>query len=349
VLSDTPRAVDFISFLKTFWNWDNSSYIKEKLRKNHGIHKQHCIIQGQAIDLYWKPFFEGRFLGEIMAADIDAFINHMGEKFLSASRKNVVSKAGTKPIRWAFAKGLIDKDPTRGHTMFSGEEKERIILTPTAAAAAFRAGWEDNRAKLANMLAAVTGMRCGEIQALRFQDLGPDCVYVRASWNKADGLKTPKNNEKRTVEVPFPDLMNWLVELARRNPWGVSPDSFIFWNTTKKEEPVYGHSFVVALREILVKIGFSEKQAAKYLFHGWRHFFISYMIGKVDKKLLKGQTGHKTDKVFFKYGDHAIEGDREAVQAMEREVFAGMLPKREPQKVLLLEYKGEPNTAAVET
>jgi integrase len=110
---------------------------------------------------------------------------------------------------------------------------------------------------------------------------------------------------------------------------------------------MHGRNFVVGLREALVKIGLSKNQAAKYLFHGWRHFFISYMIGKVDKKLLKGQTGHKTDKVFFKYGDHAIEGDRETVQAMEREVFAEMLPKREPQKVLLLEYKGDLKTAAV--
>ena len=111
-------------------------------------------------------------VSDLSLTDIDAFINYMGDMDLSASRKNVVIKAGTKPIRWVFSKGMIDKDPTRGHIMFSGDEGRREILTPTVAAAAFRAVWNDDRVKLANMLAAVTGI-----------------------WNKTDGMKPTKNNE----------------------------------------------------------------------------------------------------------------------------------------------------------
>jgi len=80
VLSNTPEAVDFVSFLKTFWDWDTSPYIKEKLRKSHGIHKLHCIKQLQGITRYWEPFFKGRYLGDITAVDIDAFITHMGDE-----------------------------------------------------------------------------------------------------------------------------------------------------------------------------------------------------------------------------------------------------------------------------
>ena len=341
VVRETPQAVDFISFLTAFWDWDTSPYIKEKLRKNHGIHKRHCKLQGQAITLHWEPFFKGRFLGEITAEDIDAFITHMGDKDLSAARKNVIIKAGTKPLRWAFSKGKIEIDPTRGHIMFSGDELKREILTPTVAAALFRATWQNDRAKLANMLAAVTGMRCGEIQALRFRDLGKDCLYVGASWNKVDNMKPTKNNEARIVEIPFPDLMNSLIVQARQNPWGVSPDSYVFWSDTRGDMPIHGTVFLDNLRKALTLIGFTEKQAAKYMFHGWRHFFTSYMINKLDKKLLKSQTGHKTDVMLAHYADHCIEGDRELIQAKEREAFAGILP----QRVLLLEDKGGQKTA----
>jgi hypothetical protein len=87
-------------------------------------------------------------MGGITAADIDAFINHMGSKPLSAGRKNNVILVGTKPLRWAFSKGKIEADPTRGHLLFSGDGKERYVLLPTAASAAFRTEWKDGRAKL---------------------------------------------------------------------------------------------------------------------------------------------------------------------------------------------------------
>ena len=57
ILNETPGSADFITFLKTFWDWNISPYIKEKLRKNHGIHKRHCKLQRWAVSLYWEEFF----------------------------------------------------------------------------------------------------------------------------------------------------------------------------------------------------------------------------------------------------------------------------------------------------
>jgi len=59
IQKNTPQAVDFISFLTSFWNWDTSPYIIDKLRKKHSIHKMHCLKQSQAVKLYWEPFFRG--------------------------------------------------------------------------------------------------------------------------------------------------------------------------------------------------------------------------------------------------------------------------------------------------
>jgi len=326
VLIETPAAQDFALFLSDFWDWDKSAYISEKRRKNHGIHRAHCIQQGRAAALYWVPFFKGRILGDITAADVDAFINHMGGLPLSAGWKNSVILAGTKPLRWAFSKGKIEADPTRGHILYSGEERERQILSPAAATAAFRIEWKDERAKLANMLAAVTGMRLGEIIALRLQDLGPDCLYVRGAWGRADGLKLPKNNKPRTVELPFPDLLQGLIRQAQQNPWGVSPDSFVFWTEYKDGIPMQGQQFVKGLRAALVKSGFSESEAGQYVFHGWRHFYTTYLMGKLEKKLLKSQTGHLTDEMLDHYGEHQTESDRKTIQATTVKTFRGIIP-----------------------
>ena len=67
------------------------------------------------------------------------------------------------------------------------------------------------------------------------------------------------------------------------------------------------------------------------------------MIRKLDKKLLKSQTGHKTDEMLAHYGNHETEGDREIIQATGRETFAGLLPER--TKVLV--FKKEANKETV--
>jgi hypothetical protein len=63
VRKDTPGAVDFVSYLKAFWDWETSPYIEEKLRRTDGIHKRHCSNQKGAINKYWEDYFKGRLLG----------------------------------------------------------------------------------------------------------------------------------------------------------------------------------------------------------------------------------------------------------------------------------------------
>ena len=41
VVKDTAQSEYFIGFLKTFWDWEASPFVCEKLRKNHSIHKRY--------------------------------------------------------------------------------------------------------------------------------------------------------------------------------------------------------------------------------------------------------------------------------------------------------------------
>ncbi|MDR2608852.1 MAG: site-specific integrase, partial [Treponema sp.] len=246
VMAGTRQDRDFAEYLINFWDYENSPYIKEKLRKNHGIHRRYCREQSGAVKRYWIPYFQGKLLGEITRQDIEAFIEYFetlpetkGVRIpQSAKRKNTIIQAGTIALSWAFNKEMIDRDITQGITWFSGKAGERQILTPELAAAVFKVEWKDERARLANMLAMVTGMRAGEIQGLRIQDLGKDCLYVRHSWNRLDGLKTTKTNECRTVEVPFPSLIQDLLALAGTNPHGKGLDGYVFWAEKLADKPM---------------------------------------------------------------------------------------------------------------
>jgi integrase len=319
--------VGFPAFLENFWDYDNSPYVKEKLRKNHGIHRRHCICQAGAVKKHWTPFFTGKLLGEITRQDIELFIEHLETAAISALHKNKIIKAGTVALKWAYRKELVDKDMAQGITWFSGRGAERQILSPELAAAVFKARWDDNRARLANMLAMVTGLRAGEIQGLRVQDLGRDCLYIRHSWNFMDGLKTTQNNEDRTAELPFSALMRELLGLAASNPHGRGMDGFVFWAAISPNKPMENSLFLQGLRSALVQTGMSEAAAAVYTFHGWRHYFTSYMRERVTEKLLQKQTGHKTLVMLDHYSEHTIAGDRERMRAAQVETFGSLLPE----------------------
>ena len=246
----------------------------------------------------------------------------------SGKRKNSIIQAGTIPLVWAFRKEMIDRDVTTGITWFSDTSKERQILTPEQAKAVFMINWPDDRSRLASMLAMVTGMRAGEIQGLRVQDLGNECLYVRHSWNFEDGLKTTKNDECRIVEVPFPSLIQDLINLAKRNPHEQSMDSYIFWAELSSDKPMEQDIFLRDLRSALQKTGMSKESVKGYTFHGWRHYFSAYMKNRVDDRILQRQTGHKTSEMLSHYSKHQISGDRERIRRAQLEVFGGLLPEK---------------------
>jgi integrase len=327
VIAGSRQDVDFPSYLQNFWDYEASPYVKEKLRKNHGIHKNYTIGQKLIIEKYWTSFFKDRLLGSITREDVENFIDGISELKLSAGRKNTILKAGTIPLRWAFAKEIIEKNIISGITWFSGEAEERKLLTPDIVEAVFKVEWNDERAMLANMLAAVTGLRSGELRGLRVQDVGDDCLYIRHSWNLRDKLKTTKNNKRRVVEVPFPLLIEELLKLAKRNPNGANMDSYIFWARQSPLKPVESILFLAGLRDALKKTGMSDETAAGYVFHGWRHYFTSYMRDRLNKKLLKSQTGHISDLMIDHYGGHLLAGDREKIRQAQQEVFGALIPQ----------------------
>lgn len=352
ILPNTKKAILLKDYLLTHWDWDRSEYIQEKLRKNHGIHRRYVTEMFNICRLYWVDYFNDKMLGDITRKDVNNMVKHLQtlakeaeEKIeqlkiedpdkkinlkypKSAKHKNKILRACFIPIRYAYRTGELDSDPTSGTIMFSGDSNKRNILTPELAKAIFSFEWDDPRSKLVNILSAITGMRCGEIQALRVKDLGSNCIYVNHSWNSKDKLKPTKNNEPRQVEISFPWVIQSLIDIAKQNPHGTSMESFIFWALKSPEKPMEGEIFLRDLRKYLIKAGLNKDEAKEYCFHSWRHFFTTYMKnkGKVEDKILQGMTGHKTIQMLNHYSDHELTEDREKLRIAQKEVFGEMFP-----------------------
>ena len=279
VFSGTADSVRFLDYLEEFWDWDRSPYIKEKLRREHSIHRNYTKQMYRTVKQFWLPFFPSVLLGELTTQDIERFVEYLASLPLCNARKNDIIKAGAVPLRWAFRKEKISQDVTRSIVAFSARQGERQILPFETASAIFKKEWNDERARVANMTAMVTGLRAGELQGLRVRDLGEDCLYVRHSWNHDDKLKTTKNNEARVVELPFPSVLQALRDNASINPHGTGPDAFVFWAGRSADKPMEQIRFVSGLRNALVLAGLDKAAARSYTFHGWRHFFTTLHAG----------------------------------------------------------------------
>jgi len=333
VFSGAPDSISLDDFLLEFWDWERSPYIREKLRTEHSIHRNYVNGMLGDVKKHWLPFFPSVLLGELTPNDIERFIDHLTnvkcnkkEQPLSNIRKNGIIRAGSIPLRWAYRKGKIGQDVTRGLILFSSKSKERPILTPHMAASIFNQEWTDERSKVANITAMVTGLRAGELQGLRAGDIEDDCLLIRHSWNRFDKLKPTKNNEERIVELPFPSVLASLRNLADLNPHGISNDSYVFWSGKTAGKPMEQRLFLYGLRASLRASGLSTAEANRYSFHSWRHFFTTYMRNKLDDKLLQSQTGHKTILMLERYSTHLRQGDRNKIREAQCEVFSSLLP-----------------------
>jgi len=314
-------ARDFVGYLEEFWDYDRSPYVKEKLHKNHSIHRSYVKSSRNCVELYWKPFFKNRPIGTLNKNDLNSFMDSLGST-ISGARKNNIVKVGTIALKWAYNNHIIPADITKGIVWFSKKSQERVIFTPEQAAQIFSHPWPHETSRLANILAMTTGLRAGEIMALRKKDLGEDCVYISHSWNQVDKQKTTKNNENRIAYILFPEIREGLVKLAENNPYGEGMDGYVFWASIPGK-PRENTAWLQDLRQVASELGFANIN--DITFHGWRHFFTTYLYSELDEKILQKATGHKTIEMLRHYANHDRSADASAIQGAIKRVFEPIL------------------------
>jgi integrase len=337
VVTGVPGAELFNAYLTRFWTYEGSPYVNDLHSVERRMGRTHCAESLGRVAKYWKPYFKGRYLAEIERADLKAFRLHLAdpELGLSATTRNRILTVGTTALGWAFDNDLINEDPTIGVTAYATKLKKRGVLSPEEAAAIFRLEWKDERVKLGNRVAATTGLRVGEILALRREDIAEAWLWVRHSYSLRDGLKTTKTGTERRAPL-LPEIRVQLLELADQNPEG-----FIFAKIGENV-PMHSNAMLYGLQDALLRLSLGEKYAtataeeiekaeAKWkarnvLVHSWRHFYAARMADRLDARKVMLSTGHANGAVFAAYADHALDSDFAEVGAVAVEVFKNILP-----------------------
>jgi integrase len=319
----------FIGWLFSFWDFDSSPYVADKLAHGHQISRRRCKDMRSVITKHWREYFGEKTRSEIAIEDLRAFGRNLYEKNLAAKTINNVMSAGTVPLHWAHESGIITADPTQGLKSYSGAKRKRGILSESEAAAILALPWKDERARVGNLLASKMGLRAGEILGLRVQDLGTTKLYVRHAWSATDGLKGTKTDQERHL-LFAPGIREELVKLAESNPHGTGPGMFVFWSTLP-DRPMDNHVLLDSLKEqfVRLKVGTDasdeEKRNAMELrkernivVHSWRHYVASQLRARgVPLNLAMDYLGHESREVHEAYADHETEtGDKVLSGAM---------------------------------
>jgi integrase len=252
--------------------------------------------------MYLEPALGALPLDSITSLQIEDIRRQLVHKGLAPSTiKAVIGLAGkvySLMSRWGLYQGLSPaksirvKVPDNKRHRFLSPEQTRGLLTALASV--------DDVTWQVSMLSLYTGMRAGEIMALKGQDI--DLILGMAR------IKNTKTGQDRTVF-----LHKDLIEMLSR--MDVSPGRPLF-NAGKHARRV-SRIFAQVVKALELNDGCADRRD-RIVFHSLRHTFASLMVmqGK-DIYLVSTLLGHKSVQMTRRYAHLDPETQRAALEAIE--------------------------------
>ena len=279
------------------WFTKDCPYLRETLRNGGSIGQSYMDQARSTLENHILPAFGRYRITEITAGMIEDWKYGLVElKGLSKKSANTYLSVLRTMFDFWWRRGELKENPCdrvkwmktdRGHRgMLTPEEAYNVLTHPEY--------WGNPIAYLANLLAACTGMRAGEIQALRAMDFTETKIIVSHSWLERYGtLKDTKTGIVREIPID-PKLRAVLLT-------GKSPGDFIF---TMKDRPIYKSCMLQNLKRALNRMGltYEEQDERGICFHSWRHYLNSRMrVQGIPDVITREITGHTTEEMTDRY------------------------------------------------
>lgn len=329
--------IGFDAWAREFWH-PEGRYVRLRRAHGHNLGAYHVQQQHRLTHNYLLPRFGPMFLDEITTERVETYLLELYETGRSPyARDGQNAKIGARTVNRvraclkqilgeAVRLGYLKRNPVDGVYKFKETPKERGVLNrpelwsllfqPTA----LQEVWESNRLfYLFTLVGAVTGARQGEIRALRARHVHQGHIDIQHGWDDQLGQPTdaPKWGHRRTATIPpavGDTLLLWINEI------GAGPDDWVFPSEADPAKPVTAHAVRRHFNWALDAIGIpKERRAARNIvFHSLRHSLVTAMRAEaVDVWQAQRAVGHRTDRVFESYGDHATPEDLKDVQRFQ--------------------------------
>ena len=296
LLPGRGEMLTFAEFAKGWWEWETCPYIKER-RKRSNLTQSYARRGKYVTNDHLIPFFGKMKLDKINHEAIEKWLDFMSEKGYKNTYTNGIFAILRVMMNWAVKQKLIVSSPTLSIALLKNDRKNLKIISQEEFKAMFVKDWRqvwnnDKIAYMANKLAALTGMRSGEVLGLRGEYVFETYIQVCKQFDKY-GYRDTKTKDKRNIPL-HSQMMAELQELIDVNGQG-----YVFSNNGG-ESPVSIQYFYNSLMKAFSKIGISteEIKARGLCFHAWRHF-CNTELQKAGLTIQQVQavTGHKSDRM----------------------------------------------------
>lgn len=312
-VSGSTKPVFLIETLTNFWDFENSEYVKKRIARGYDIKQRNCKEKSGIVKRYWAKYFDAdRTVQSLTSRELDDFLMYLRtEKKLSADTVNKTMTAGNMAFEFLIKEGLITSNPLTSVERFKVNAKKRGIPTETEMKKLMELNWDwtDSVNKLAFKVAALFGLRAGEISGLQVCDIdaNADLLYIRHSWNDTDKLKDTKNGDDRIIPIEHGVALELLMN-ARRNP-DYSDTSFVFWSPKVAGQPMWPSSFEDDFYIAMQKIGISEEQRKErnIVFHSLRHYCATQIAQRASLEIAMKILGHRTEEMTRLYSEHETQ------------------------------------------
>ncbi|MBT4762927.1 MAG: tyrosine-type recombinase/integrase [Bdellovibrionaceae bacterium] len=180
------------------------------------------------------PAWLDKELSSFTRDDVFEFIHEylVNKEATSWTRKNICKKVH-KLFELAVDHGELSRNPCRGIKV-DAKASEGLALTPGEVEILLTKAKAINHDYFPHwVLALMTGMRCGELYALRWSDIDFEAGVIRVlrQYTSKDGLHPPKRGKTRPIDLS-PELKSFLTVLKQKH--GLAQQKLWTWKSERQ-------------------------------------------------------------------------------------------------------------------
>ena len=269
-------------YAEDFYIWDKCPHIRRLREENKSIGQRHARLQRRVLEkhIFSDPIADKK-MNEIKRGDILDFRTKLINNNIGMNTINKVMGVLKVIFNEALYREEVNRNPIMGVGNMKHTPKEVGTFTEEELRGIFSENkfypWQSILDYTCFLIAATTGMRRGEILALRWRDINFQKGYltVNQAWKDRNELGKPKWGKVRFVPIPKFTLEK-LIKL-RSESFNNEEDDFVFAydDGGRLGGTWWRKRFIAAMKK--AKINFEERNLRP---HSFRHSLNSILKAK---------------------------------------------------------------------